>query len=154
MESLKKDTRGQWIALSGLFISIILIGLAALANQAVIAGYHSSNAVLEFPKENIRELNSHTRDNARIIKDLSIDLNKTSNDTIPVIYESLFYNYSIQMRGLYAIHGKTVDLSLVSINSTNGTYNNSDFDLIFVNISYNDGTVHYMSNPEIIEVRE
>ncbi|MDG6244214.1 MAG: hypothetical protein QCH31_07460 [Methanolobus sp.] len=153
MESMKKDTKAQWIALSGLVISLIIIGLAALANQAVIAGYHSSNAVLEFPKDNIRELNSHTRDSAMIIKDLSFEINSTSNETIPFIFEQLFDNYSTQMQALYAVHGETVDVSLVSINSTNGTFGINDIDLIFVNITYNDGRTHYISEPEIIEVR-
>ncbi|WP_292468067.1 hypothetical protein [Methanolobus sp.] len=153
MESLKKDTRGQWIALSGLVLSLILIGLAALANQALIAGYHSSNAVLEFPKENIRELNSHTRDNAEILKSLSFEINNSTNNTVPVIFEQLFDNYSTQMETLYAAHGETVDISLVSINSNNGTYNNnSDIDVIFVNLTYNDGSTHYVSEPEVIRV--
>lgn len=152
MESLRKDTRGQWIALSGLVLSLIIIGLAALANQAAMAGYHSSNAALEFPKENIRELNLHTRDNAKIIKDLSFEINKTSNESIPVIYGQLFENYSSQIEKLYAIHGETVDVSLVSINSTNGTYGINDIDIIFVNIMYNYGRTHYVSEPEIIEV--
>ncbi len=152
MESLRKDTRGQWIALSGLVLSLIIIGLAALANQAAMAGYHSSNAALEFPKENIRELNLHTRDNAKIIKDLSFEINKTSNESIPVIYGQLFENYSSQIEKLHAIHGETVDVSLVSINSTNGTYGTNDIDIIFVNIMYNDGRTHYVSEPEVIEV--
>ncbi len=157
MESLKENNKGQWIALSGLVISLIIIGLAALANQAVLAGYHSSNAALEFPKENIRELNSHTRDNAKIIKDLSIELNATSNETISSIYGRLFENYSSQMKKLYATHGETVDLSLVSINSTNGTngtYSGHDIDMILVNITYDDGTTLYVSDPELIEVKE
>ncbi|MDW7731126.1 MAG: hypothetical protein SCH66_01710 [Methanolobus sp.] len=152
MESLRKDTKGQWIVLSGLVISLVLIGLAALANQAMLAGYHSSNAALEFPKENIRELNSHTKDNAKIIRDLSLKINSTSNETVPVIFEGLFHNYSSQMEKLHAVHGETVDVSLVSINSTNGSYNN-DIDMILVNIRYNDGNTHYNSEPEMIEVR-
>lgn len=155
MESLKKDTRAQWIALSGLVISLILLGLAALANQAIVAGYHSSNAVLEFPKENIRELNLHTRDNAQLLRGMAIGLNNsTSNDTIPVIFTQLFDDYSDQMEILYAAHGETVDISLKSISSPNGTYNDSDIGTIFVNLTYNDGSTIYVSQPEVIEVKK
>lgn len=154
MDSLRKDTKGQWIALSGLVISLIVIGLAALANQSMVAGYYSSNAVLEFPKENIRELNSHTRDNAMIIRGLSLELNSTSNNSVPVIYEQLFADYSSQIETLYAMHGETVDVSLVSLNTSSGTYNSSDIDIVFVNITYNDGDTYYVSQPEIIEVRK
>lgn len=153
MESLRDNTQGQWIALSGLIISLILIGLAALANQAMLAGYHSSNAALEFPKENIRELTSHTRDNAKIIRDLSLNINSTSNETVPAIFEGLFQNYSSQIEKLHAAHGETVDVSLISINSTNGTYND-DVDMVLVNIRYNDGNTHYVSEPEMIEVKK
>lgn len=152
MESLNKDDRGQWIALSALVISLILIGLAALANQSIVAGYHSSNAVLEFPKENIRELNLHTKDNARIIRGIALQLNESENASIPVVYRQLFEDYNSQIKILYAAHGETVDVSLVSTSSEDGTYNSSEIDTIFVNLIYDDGSTHYVSDPEIIEV--
>jgi hypothetical protein len=154
MESLRNDTKGQWIALSGLVISLILIGLAVLANQAILAGYHSSNAALEFPKENIRELNLHTHDNAQTIRDMAFYMNSTTNETIPVAFEQLFDNYSIQMKKLYAVHGEVVDVTFVSVNSTSGNYTMNDIDLVHVNINYDDGTTHYVAEPEIIEVKK
>ncbi|MDI3486051.1 MAG: hypothetical protein PWQ75_888 [Methanolobus sp.] len=154
MESLRNDTKGQWIALSGLVISLILIGLAVLANQAILAGYHSSNAALEFPKENIRELNLHTHDNAQTIRDMAFYMNSTTNETIPVAFEQLFDNYSIQMKKLYAVHGEVVDVTFVSVNSTSGNYTMNDIDLVHVNINYYDGTTHYVAEPEIIEVKK
>lgn len=154
MEGLRKDTTGQWIALSGLVISLIIIGLAVLANQAVLAGYHSSNAALEFPKENIRELNLHTRDNAQMIRDMSFYMNSTTNETIPDAFEQLFDNYSMQMKKLYAVHGEVVDVAFVSINSTSGNYTVDDIDMVLVNITYDDGTTHYVAEPELIEVNK
>jgi uncharacterized membrane protein len=158
MEGLRKDTTGQWIALSGLVISLIIIGLAVLANQAVLAGYHSSNAALEFPKENIRELNLHTRDNAQMIRDMSFYMNSTTNETIPDAFEQLFDNYSMQMKKLYAVHGEVVDVSFVSINSTSNpesnNYTRNDNYSIKVNITYDDGTTHYVAEPEQIEVNK
>lgn len=156
MESLRKDTKGQWIALSALVISLILLGLAALANQAIVAGYHSSNAALEFPKENIREMNLHTRTNAEIIRNMALDINSTSNDTVPVIFTLLFDDYSSQMEILYAAHGEAIGINLVAINVNNGTYsgtyNSSDINKIFVDMKYNDGDTIYASEPEVIEV--
>ncbi|MDK2826365.1 hypothetical protein SAMN04488589_2620 [Methanolobus vulcani] len=154
MGSLRKDTKGQWIALSGLVISLILIGLAVLANQAILAGYHSSNAALEFPKENIRELNLHTHDNARMIRSMSFYINSTTNETVPDAFDQLFDNYSIQMKKLYAVHGEVVDVSMVSINSTTGKYTMDDIDMVLVNITYDDGITHYVAEPELIEVNK
>ncbi len=152
MADLKKDSNGQWIALSGFVISLIIIILAVMANQAVIAGYHSSNAALEFPKENIRELNLQTRDNAAIARELAYEINKTSNESIHIIYDDLFNNCSSQMRMLYAIHGENINVELVSINSTTKVSNASEIDMIKVNITYANEKTFYVAEPEIIEV--
>ncbi|WP_406655733.1 hypothetical protein V7O62_08050 [Methanolobus sp. ZRKC2] len=153
MENMKEDTSGQWIALSGLVISLIIISLAVLANQAVIAGYYSSDAALEFPKENIRELNLQTRENAKIAKDLSYKINGTTNESLQSIYEDIFNNCSSQMKSLYAIHGETVDVTMVGMNysTINGT-NSSEISTLKVDITYLNGKSRYVANPEIIEV--
>lgn len=150
MESLRDNTNGQWIALSGLVISLIIISLALLANQAVIAGYYSSNAALELPKENIRELNLQTRENARIAMDLAGEINASSNQSMSSIYTGLFDNCSSQMRSLYALHGETIDVTLA--NMTYNMTNTSATGLVWANISFDDGRTVYVSAPEIIEV--
>ncbi|QLC48788.1 hypothetical protein HWN40_00095 [Methanolobus zinderi] len=148
MESLKDDTKGQWIALSGLVISLIIISLALLANQAVVAGFYSSNAALELPKENIRELNLQTRENARIAMDISREINASSNQSISTAYASIFDSCSSQMRYIYALHGETIDVTLANM-----TYNNSSSSgLVWANISFQDAKTNYVSAPEIIEV--
>ena len=153
MENLKDDTNGQWIALSGLVISLIIISLAALANQAVVAGYYSSDAALEFPKENIRELNLQTRENAKIAKDLSYKINETSNESLQSIYENVFNNCSLQVKSLYAIHGETVDVTISAINySTANATNTTDISSLKVDIAYFNGKTRYIANPEVIEV--
>lgn len=152
MESLKDDTKGQWIALSGLVISLIIISLALLANQAVIAGYYSSNAALELPKEDIRELNLQTRENAKIVMDLSYEINESSNQSMSTIYTSLFDDCSAQMKHLYAVHGESIDISLENV--TYNTTGTSVTGMVWANISFNDGRTDYLSAPEIIEVGE
>ena len=77
MASVVDDTKGQWIVLSGLTISVILILIAVLINQASITGYYSSYAALEFPKESIRELTIQTRDSAKSTAELAWELNHT-----------------------------------------------------------------------------
>jgi hypothetical protein len=81
-------------------------------------------------------------------------MNSTTNETIPVAFEQLFDNYSIQMKKLYAVHGEVVDVTFVSVNSTSGNYTMNDIDLVHVNINYDDGTTHYVAEPEIIEVKK
>lgn len=151
MESLRKDNKGQWIVLSGLVISLILVAIAVLANQAVINGYYSSNAVLELPKEDIRELTLQTRENTRMILDMSYELNQTKNETVPVIFDNIFTNCNDQMKALYAIRGQTIDTRIMQMPIANET-NMSGKDIIWVNIEYNDGRTRYVSSPEVIEV--
>ncbi|AFV23740.1 hypothetical protein Mpsy_1533 [Methanolobus psychrophilus R15] len=153
MESLRKDNKGQWIVLSGLVISLILVAIAVLANQAVINGYYSSNAVLELPKEDIRELTLQTRENTRMILDMSYELNQTNNKTVPVIFEDIFINCNDQMKALYAIRGQAIDTRMMQMQITNET-NMSGKDIIWVNIEYNDGRTRYVSSPEVIEVEK
>lgn len=65
MASIIGDTGGQWIVLSGLTISLSLITVAVLFNQAAITGYYSSYASLEFPKDKIRELTVQTHESVK-----------------------------------------------------------------------------------------
>jgi hypothetical protein len=152
MDNLKNNNSGQWIALSGLVISLIIISLAVLANQAIISGYYSSDAALDFPKENIRELRLQTWENAALAKNLAYSINATSNESVLVIYESIFNNCSLQMEDLYGIHGETVAIKIMSINSFNNSTNVSDIDIVKVNIAYANGKTLYESTPEVIEL--
>jgi hypothetical protein len=81
-------------------------------------------------------------------------MNSTTNETIPDAFEQLFDNYSMQMKKLYAVHGEVVDVAFVSINSTSGNYTVDDIDMVLVNITYDDGTTHYVAEPELIEVNK
>ena len=152
MDNIKNNEKGQWIALSGLVISLIIISLAVLANQAIISGYYSSDAALDFPKENIRELRLQTWENAMLTKEIAYDINATSNESMHVIFENIFNNCSAQMEDLYAIHGETVGIKIMSINSTTNSTNTSDIGIVNVNIIYANGKTLYESTPEVIEV--
>jgi len=138
----------------GYNISLILVAIAVLANQAVINGYYSSNAVLELPKEDIRELTLQTRENTRMILDMSYELNQTNNKTVPVIFEDIFINCNDQMKALYAIRGQAIDTRIMMPMQIANETNMSGKDIIWVNIEYNDGRTRYVSSPEVIEVEK
>jgi hypothetical protein len=152
MDNLKNNNNGQWIALSGLVISLIIISLAVLANQAIISGYYSSDAALDFPKENIRELRLQTWENAALAKNMAYCINATSNESVRGIYAGIFNNCSLQMEDLYGIHGETAGIEIMSINSSSNSTNVSDIDIVKVNITYANGKTLYRSTPEVIEL--
>lgn len=47
---------GQWIVLMGLLVAVGLFFLALVINQSVIVGQTTAEGVLEFPKNDIRDL--------------------------------------------------------------------------------------------------
>ncbi len=163
MASLVKDTRGQWIVLSGLAMSLSLVLVAILVTQASINGYYSSNAPLEFPKEQIRELTGQSHESLKSSAQLAWKLNNTSNESVFTNFTSLFNNYSSQVSMLYAAHGDTVNITLFKYTTNNDTYaytsgnrdlfnSNHSLENIWMNISYQNGDTYYYSSPEIIWV--
>ncbi|WP_370575979.1 hypothetical protein [Methanomethylovorans sp.] len=150
MAGLREDTSGQLIILSGFVLCFSLVILTILVNQAMITGYHSSNAVLEFPKHQIRDITSQTRESCVYMTELARELNQ-SNST-ESNYRLLFENYTEQMAMLYAGHGERITLDLSAMNLTSMAGNTSTLNTVWVNITYNNGMTYYSSEPEIIEV--
>lgn len=167
MAGIIDDTDGQWIALSGLTISLSLVLIAILVNQAMITGYYSSYAALEFPKEKIRGITTQTQESARNMAQLACELDNTSNETVLSNFTALLNSYGGQMNTIYAVHSETVGITLFNYtNGTNETYfyssgsiplfnsSNHTIDNIWLNISYDDGITNYSSEPEIIEMKQ
>jgi hypothetical protein len=165
MASLINDTKGQWITLSGLTISLSLVIVAIIINQSAVTEYYSSYAVMEFPKEQIRELKTQTQETARSAAQHAWVLNNnTSNKAVFDNFTILINNYSEQVGTIYAIHGRTVNIAIFNntLENDNYTYTPSNIPIfnstnhkienIWLNISYDDGTTSYDSTPEIIEV--
>lgn len=150
MAGLRENTSGQLIILSGFVLCISLVTLAVLVNQAMITGFHSSNAVLDFPKQQIRDITSQTRDSCVSITELAI--NQNNYQSIESNYNSFFDQYKQQMAILYAAHGEEVTFSLSKMNLTSIGTNTSAGGTVWVNITYNNGMTYYASEPEIIEV--
>jgi hypothetical protein len=161
MASLINDEKGQWITLSGLTVSLSLVIVAILINQSGVTGYYSSYAVMEFPKEQIRELKTQTHETSKSAAQLAWAPD-SSNGAVFSNFTMLLNNYSEQVNTIYAFHGRTVNISLFENNNYNYTANNipifnstnHKIENIWLNVSYDDGTTRYSSTPEIIEVKQ
>lgn len=80
MAGLNDD--GQWIVLMGFLISIALLFLMVIMNQATLVGQTTAEGVLEFPKHEIRDLRAEVfraevfraggEMNAGLIKDIEV----------------------------------------------------------------------------------
>ncbi len=52
------NEEGQWIVLMGLLVAVALFFLALIINQSALVGQTTAEGVLEFPKNDIRDLRS------------------------------------------------------------------------------------------------
>ena len=50
------NEEGQWIVLMGLLVAVALFFLAVIVNQSALVGQTTAEGVLEFPKNDIRDL--------------------------------------------------------------------------------------------------
>ena len=50
------NEEGQWIVLMGLLVAVALFFLALIVNQSALVGQTTAEGVLEFPKNDIRDL--------------------------------------------------------------------------------------------------
>jgi len=52
----RMNEEGQWIVLMGLLVAVALFFLALIVNQSALVGQTTAEGVLEFPKNDIRDL--------------------------------------------------------------------------------------------------
>jgi predicted RecA/RadA family phage recombinase len=60
MAGMNED--GQWIVLMGLLIAVAMFFLALIINQSALVGQTTAEGVLEFPKNDIKDLRSEIFD--------------------------------------------------------------------------------------------
>jgi len=68
MAGMNED--GQWIVLMGLLVAVGLFFLALIINQSALVGQTTAEGVLEFPKNDIRDLREAVFDYVRDYEDL------------------------------------------------------------------------------------
>ena len=135
------DDNAQWILMGGLMVSIGMIVLSLLLHQAMMSGYQSSQAVLNFPKEDIREL---VRETEREVKTAADQANRASATTN---FNKTISNYSNSIGLLYAAHGQMVDISVQDLTlDASNNISTANISLMFF-----DGTTTYIYEPMVIE---
>jgi len=150
-----KDERGQWIISAGFLVSVSIIILALLLNQAMMGGYQSSGAILEFPKHDIRELVQETHREVIIAADKAwemtpyTDATNTTKDKDAVIANFTIANFTNQTLRIYATHGQMVYVNVSSLTCNITTHKIEKVD---VTILFSDGVTTCTFEPEVIEI--
>ena len=124
--SLSDDNNAQWIMLSGFAVSLVVIGLALLLNQAMISSHQSAQAEQDFPKHDILEMRSETFKEA--IR-LNLNQNVTSAD-----FNDTMSQYLENIGTLYLTYGEHVNISV--IDTTNGT-------AVAIEVKFTDGITDF-----------
>ena len=145
-----KDEKGQWIISAGFLVSVSIVILALLLNQAMMGGYQSSGAILEFPKHDIRELVQETHREVNIAADRAWKMNDGMNITaINLTFRNIMLNYTNSVEHLYASHGQKVYMNISSL-SFDDTTNKTE--KVNVTILFSDGVTTCTFEPELIEI--
>lgn len=96
---------GQWILLSGLVISLVIIGLSILLNQAMLSSHQSAQAEHTFPKNDILEFRTETFKEA-----IRININENvTNDEFNQTMDQFLEN----LETLYLMQGEHVNLIVI-----------------------------------------
>src|SRR5208337_1663799 len=143
MGQMSRDDSGQFLLLTGIIISVGMVILLIFINQSSMGGYSSSDSIMNFPKNDIRDIRADTINEATYLGTLqnnnpySIYNNTTRGQHRSDMFNVSFNNYTRDMVNLTSLSGYAVDLSAVpSIN--NQTINNAT-----VSIYFNDGETAY-----------
>ena len=128
-----RNEDGQWIILAGFAVSISLAALIVLLNLSFMAGLQSSQAEIDFPMYELRELYDETY---REMNTAAIQKNETDviNDTM--------MNFGNLLSQLYRYHGQLVTVSV------NTTTNHSEIEHLNITtvtaaIAFDDGVTKY-----------
>ena len=139
-----RDEKAQWIVLAGFTISISLAVLIVLLNLSFMSGYRASQAQLEFPMYELRELHDETYTEVNIIAMQDNITTDEINDTM--------VNYGDLLSQLYAYHGQLVTTTVNTTTSTKnataalnatGESNNLNVTTVTIEITFYDGTTEY-----------
>ncbi len=136
-----RDEEAQWIVLAGFTISISLAVLIVLLNLSFMSGYQASQAQIEFPMYELRELHDETYTEVNIIAMQDNTTTDEINDTM--------VNYGKLLSQLYAYHGQLVTTSVNTTTSTKNATATSNatgqlnVTTVTIEITFYDGTTKY-----------
>jgi len=118
---VRLNDEGQWIVLMGFLVSVGIFFLAFVLSQSTLVGQTTSDAVLEFPKNEIRDYRAEVID---LVKEGHI------NDAITKDLKSL------------ELHRNNAVVDFTTLGVITGSPG-SLYDYIKLNISFNNGLTRY-----------
>ena len=139
VDTLKEDDSGQFILLMSIIIAIALVIILVYLNQSLEAGYSSSQSIMSFPKNDIRDFRCITLNEAYVLG-LNANTNITGPDSFNDNFNGSFNQFINETEFIYAEHGVAVNVTYM-----NSVENTSPYMCEYINVSlyYYDGSTMY-----------
>ena len=142
-----EDDSGQFLLLTSVVVAIGLVVLLVFINQSSMSGYSSSESIMIFPKDNVRDFRAEMISEAQQIaynennkNDLLISGTRQSE------FSSSFDSSINDIKTLYAQRGVSVDVQYTTmIDPTNDPVYPKLMNTT-LNLVYNDGETLYNEN--------
>lgn len=145
MKGLHKDNSAQWLLLSAVVVAVALGVLMLLLNTAMLTGHSSSQSIMSFPKEDIRELKNDPVDEAYI---LGKDLNQNETEGIDriVLFNQSFDKYIRELNETYLLRGAIVNITYCPVKDTE----TGKIDNLTMTVAYWNGDTSYLEKYLIV----
>ena len=142
MAGIKTDDSGQWLLLGSMIVAVGLAVLIVFVNQSVLAGHSSSGSIMDFPKNDIRELRSETATEAYLLG-ADANLNGTSLANRQTRFETSFNRFVQQARYLYSSRGTDMNVVYSEGLNTSILPGGQTLDNVSLFMYYNNGDTQY-----------
>ncbi|MBE0517513.1 MAG: hypothetical protein IBX41_09065 [Methanophagales archaeon] len=126
------NQKGQWIILSGLILTLGLVSLVILLNQAMSAGYKVSVAETDFASREITEIYEETVRTAKLVHGKSLEFNGSMAD------------YATNISRIYAARGVILEITVTKHAAFPNIAN--------VTMHYYDGKVNFSLHERMIQL--
>lgn len=95
------NENAQWIVLMGFIVSFSFFFLALVINQSTVVGQTTAESVIEFPKNDVRDVRQVIRQTVDLSRDMSNDETYAMDDirNISMIRKGAVVDYSYFMNG-------------------------------------------------------
>jgi hypothetical protein len=144
---MKKDDSGQFLLLTSIVVAIGLVILLVYINQSSVAGHASSESIMNFPKNDIREIKAETVNQAYVT---AVDVNQDpSLSSLGGVgrqnaFNASFNKYIAEVKSIYLEKGANVNITKMGCSfNQSETPANQTLQTANITIYYDDSETMY-----------
>jgi hypothetical protein len=142
MTGIKTDDTGQWLLLGSMIVAVGLAVLIVFVNQSVLAGHSSSGSIMDFPKNDIRELRTETVNEAYLIG-TDANLQGASLADRQSRFKTQFSKFVEEARYMFSSKGSDVNIRFYEGLNYSGLPGGQTMDNVTLVLYYDNGDTQY-----------